>query len=109
VKLALVIVVLALPLAAQTPKPPEAPVISDTIKAQFFKAQSGMIQADQKAQQMRDAFTQIVSALTATCGANFQPQINPQGDPVCVAKPAGVMGSQGQVPTPAKETKPNGK
>lgn len=72
----------------QTAKQATPPVIPDALKAQFFKAQSQMLQAEEQANQKRQAFQQVVSSLTAACGTTFQPTMDPQGDPVCAAKPA---------------------
>lgn len=87
-KLALLSIFLALPLAAQPRKPAaKPPAISDALKAQFFKAQSQMIQAEAQVDQKRAAFQQVVQSLNQACGTEFHPQMNPQGDPVCVANP----------------------
>lgn len=79
-------------LVAQTPN---APVPSDALKANFFKAQSEMIQAgdaakqaNQEAQQTQVKFQGVVKELTDFCGKDFQPQLDPKTkDPVCLAKP----------------------
>jgi hypothetical protein len=73
---------------AQVPTPATPPAISDAVKAQFFKAQSQMIQAKAQAQQAEQAFQQVVTTLNGACGESFAPQMNPQGDPVCAPKPA---------------------
>lgn len=67
---------------------PAPPAISDALKAQFFKAQAQKIQADIAAQQKQQVFAQAVADLNKACGDGFEPQLNPAGDPACVAKPA---------------------
>jgi hypothetical protein len=96
-KLALLIVVLALPLAAQTPKPAAVPTIPDAVVSRFWKAQSQVQQAESSLQNARAQMGAVVTQMGDACGKDFQAQMNTQGDPACVAKPA------------AKETKPNGK
>jgi hypothetical protein len=86
------------PTAPQAPpvaaaKPTTPPVISDALRAQFFKAQSHQIQADQVAQQAKTEFQAAVDALRATCGDVSTLSLNAAGDPECVAKP---------VPAPTK-------
>ena len=106
--------ILALPLAAQTPKPttlpptpPTAaakpvppPVISDRLRADFFKAQSQMIQANAQAQQKQTEFQSAIAEMQKTCGDTATLQSNPNGDPECVAKPA-----PAKTPEPTKGTK----
>ncbi|MGA3264912.1 MAG: hypothetical protein ABSC47_12820 [Terracidiphilus sp.] len=77
-----------------TPKAPDAPVISDAMKAKFFKAQAQSIQAkanfDQAQKALQDsttAFQGVISELTKVCGDSFTPQLDQSGDPVCTAKP----------------------
>ena len=91
---------LALPLIAQTakpPAPPKTPVISDAQRAQFFKAQSQMIQANAQAQQRQTEFQNAIAEMHKTCGDTATLQLNPNGDPECVAKPA-----PAKTPEPAK-------
>lgn len=67
--------------------PSKPPVISDALKAKFFKAQLALQNAQsafQKAQQ--DSIT-AAQEITKACGDGFQPQMDAQGDPACVAKP----------------------
>lgn len=75
-----------------TAKPP---VLSDAQKAAFFKAQAqlqaAIMESDaasQKLTKMRDALAAEVKQIQDACGKDFQPQMNHDGDPVCVAKPA---------------------
>lgn len=69
-------------------KPTTPPVISDALRAQFFKAQSRQVQADQVAQQAKTEFQAAVDSLRATCGDVSTLSLNSAGDPECVAKPA---------------------
>ena len=107
--------ILALPLAAQTPKPtstlpptpPSAaakpvppPVISDRLRADFFKAQSQMIQANAQAQLRQTEFQSAIAEMQKTCGDTATLNLNQSGDPECVAKPA-----PAKTPEPTKGTK----
>jgi hypothetical protein len=79
-------------LFAQTaPKPPVKPdvppVISDAHQKQFFKAQLAITQAQQATQQAQGFFQATVADMAKDCGDKYQPQMGPQGDPVCVAVP----------------------
>ena len=107
--IALLALLLAIPAPAQQkpastipPTPPTAavkhatpPVIPDALRAQFFKAQSQMIQANAQAQQRQTEFQAAIAEMQKTCGDTATLQSNPNGDPECVAKPA-----------PAKTTEP---
>jgi len=79
------------PTAAAKPVP--APVVSDAERALFFKAQSQMVQANTQAQSSQTHFQEVVAELQKTCGDKYTLQLNPNGDPECVAKPE---------PTPTK-------
>lgn len=83
-------------LFAQTaPKPaPKLPTISPDLKAQFFKAQAQLLQAQAESERAAkavkdktDAFQATIAELAKTCGDSFQPNLDPQGDPVCALKP----------------------
>ena len=81
---------LALPLIAQTAsqttsaKPPS---ITDAQRAQFFKAQSQMIQANAQAQQRQTDFQAAIAEMQKTCGDTAILYVNQFGNPECVAKP----------------------
>ncbi len=100
---AIIALFLALPLIAQTAsqttsaKPPS---ITDAQRAQFFKAQSQMIQANAQAQQRQTEFQSAIAEMQKTCGDTATLQSNPNGDPECVAKPA-----PAKTPEPTKGTK----
>ena len=68
-------------------KPATPPVISDALRARFFKAQLHQIQADQVAQEAKTEFLAAVDSLRATCGDVSTLSLNAAGDPECVAKP----------------------
>jgi hypothetical protein len=68
-------------------KPATPPVISDALRARFFKAQLHQIQADQVAQEAKTEFQAVVDSLQATCGDVSTLSLNAAGDPECVAKP----------------------
>lgn len=101
---ALLALLLALPVAAQTAKPaappPPAPVkpaaavpaITDAQKAAYWKALANQ-QADSKNWEIRAKFLQdelnkTIASMTDICGKDFALQGSPTGDPVCVLKPA---------------------
>jgi hypothetical protein len=90
----------AKPAAAAVEKPTTAaaatnpPVLSDTVKMRYFKAQSELQQASMQAQQAAQAaqlkqvaMQAAVKAVTDACGKDFQPSIGPDGDPACVPVP----------------------
>lgn len=90
-------VALALPVAAQTPKPVNpaakaAPAISDAQKAAYWKASAlqevHQTNADIQSKQDTAAVQQAVQAMVKTCGLDADLQQDPNGDPVCVLKPA---------------------
>ena len=99
--IALLALLLAIPAFAQQkpastipPTPPSAaakpatpPVIPDALRAQFFKAQSQMIQANAQAQQRQTEFQAAIAELQKTCGDKHTLQLNANGDPECVARP----------------------
>ncbi len=74
-------------LVGQAPKPDSAPTISDAHRAQFFKSQLQFNQAQQEFQKSQAELQSAVGDMTKDCGEKFTPQMGPQGDPVCVAKP----------------------
>ena len=78
--LTVVFLALAVLLAGQAPKPEAPPAITDAHRAQFFKAQLAVNQAQQ-------TFQAAVADLSKDCGEKFAPSMGPQGNPVCVAKP----------------------
>jgi len=98
-KFVVLLLLLAVPAFAQqktAPTPPPAvaakpatpPAISDAQRAQFFKAQSQMIQANAQAQQKQSEFQNAIAEMQKTCGDKYTLQLNPYGDLECVAKPA---------------------
>jgi hypothetical protein len=83
-------------IAAHTETPKAVPVIPDAIRAEFFKAQVKAGEAQQALQQTpqykasqeaQNALQGAISAINGICGKDFQPQMSPAGDPICVAKP----------------------
>ena len=82
--------------AQDKPKPdaPTPPVLTETQKLEFFKAQaefqSAAAQAkgaEQAAQQKQATLQTAIKGLTDACGKDFAPSIDTKGYPVCVAKP----------------------
>lgn len=73
----------------------KVPVVSDAQKLKFFKAQAELEGAQAAAKEATSSVQQkmvtlqsVVSEIANTCGKNFMPTMNKQGDPECVAKPA---------------------
>ena len=77
---------LAVLLVGQKPEAP--PAITDAHRAQFFKAQLAVNQAQAAMTAAQQTFQAAVADLSKDCGEKFLPQMGPNGDPVCVAKPA---------------------
>lgn len=83
---ALPLIALAVSLCAQAPaKAPETPKITDAHRAEFFKRQLAYDQAAQAQQTAQAALSGAVADMTKDCGEKFRPQMDAQGDPVCVA------------------------
>ena len=76
---------LAVLLVGQKPEAP--PAITDAHRAQFFKAQLEVNQAQAAMTAAQQTMQAAVADLSKDCGEKFTPQMGPQGDPVCVAKP----------------------
>ena len=79
---------LAVLLVGQAPKPEAPPAITDAHRAQFFKAQLQVNQAQAAMTAAQQTFQAAVADLSKDCGEKFAPSMGPQGDPVCIAKPA---------------------
>lgn len=76
--------------------PANPPAVPVEFKAEFFKAQSQMQQTEasleqtpqwKAAQDKQQAFQLVIVKFQKLCGSDFQPQLDTNGDPVCVAKP----------------------
>jgi len=79
---------LTLPLVAQQPRAPDpAPKITDAHRAEFFKRQLALANAQQAFQAAQSQAQQAIAEMTKDCGDKFRPQLDQQGDPVCVAIP----------------------
>jgi Skp family chaperone for outer membrane proteins len=70
-----------------------SPVIPDTLKARFWKAQSefqaaqsAAEKADQAMQQKQAVLQSTVGDLKNICGKDFQPQLDASGEVACVVK-----------------------
>lgn len=74
-------------LSASSQKDSKTPVISAELKAQFFKAQLAVKSAQEVYQQAQAASQASVQMLIQACGKDFQPSMDQNGDPVCVANP----------------------
>ena len=72
---------------AEEKKPEPVPAITDAHRAQFFKAQLQVNQAQAAMTAAQQTMQAAVTDLPKDCGEKFQPQMDPAGDPVCVAKP----------------------
>lgn len=89
-------VLLTVSAVAQDKPKVEPPAVPVEFKAEFFKAQSQMQQTEASleqtpqwkvAQEKQQAFQAVIVKFQKLCGADFQPQLDTNGDPVCVAKP----------------------
>jgi len=90
-KIAILTLMLATASAQTAPKPPSIPLELSYKFAKAHAATSDARLAVDAAQKLVDARNQaegqIVQELVKTCGEKFQPQIDGNGDPVCVPKP----------------------
>jgi hypothetical protein len=84
--------------AAESPKPP---VVSDDLRADFFKAQSELLQAQASMQQAQGAMSTVIENLNKVCGDKYQLQLDAAKNPACIAKIPVVNAS------PASEKKPS--
>lgn len=74
------------------------PLIPAADRAEFFKRQVALLQAQQTMQAAQTEFQKAVEQLSKDCGGaegKFIPQVGPGGDPVCMVKAA-------EPPAPAK-------
>jgi len=69
------------------PAPAAAPAISDALRAEFFKAQSQMIQSSAQAKEAQSQFQSEITKMQQVCGETSTLQMSQTGDPVCVIKP----------------------
>lgn len=76
---------LAVLLVGQKPEAP--PAITDAHRAQFFKAQLQINQAQAAMTAAQQTMQAAVTDLSKDCGEKFTPSMGPAGDPVCTAKP----------------------
>lgn len=70
-------------LLAETPA--KAPEITDAHKAEYFKKTLAYERAQAAVQQAQREFQAAIADITKDCGADFHPQMNPTGDPICLA------------------------
>ena len=76
--LTVVFLALAVLLAGQAPKPEPAPAITDAHRAQFFKAQLQINQAQAAMTAAQQTMQAAVTDLSKDCGEKFTPQMGPQ-------------------------------
>lgn len=97
-KIEAIVLLFAIPVLAQTPKPADKtkpPVITDAQKKEFFKAQAGLLQAEEAENQARQIMQQrqsiyagTVKTLQDACGKDFTLKSGPDGDPYCAVEPS---------------------
>ncbi len=95
-------IVLALLIAASAfaqtkpapPEPTKPPVLTDTLKAKYWRVRSEADEAQataqrdaQVAQQKAAALNDVVKTLQDACGKDFIVQLGPDGEPTCAVKP----------------------
>lgn len=85
--LALIIAAAFVAVAQQPPKPPEAPKISDALAKNYFKAHDKFLTVQQQYTAAQQELQKAIQDLVAACGDKYSLSANPDGDPVCVAKP----------------------
>ncbi len=94
---------LAMPLIAQTAKPTvpaKPPVISDSIKMAWLRVEVLQMKTQKQDEETQTATQAVLREIQSACGNDFSPQLNSNGDPECVAKPA-----PAKTPEPTKGTK----
>ncbi len=76
------------------PEPAKAPVLTDTLKAKYWRVRSEADEAQataqrdaQVAQQKAAALNDVVKALQDACGKDFAVQLGSDGEPTCAVKP----------------------
>lgn len=75
--------------APQEPaKPKTPPVLSDKVKADYYRAQMHIKQAQEMQQVAQAEFKTMGEEFAKACGDDYQPQIDPNGDPICGLKPS---------------------
>jgi hypothetical protein len=83
----LMIVAVALAVEDKTKTPPATPQITDAHRAEFFKRQLALANAQQAFQAAQSQAQQSIAEMSKDCGDKFRPQLDQQGDPVCVVIP----------------------
>jgi hypothetical protein len=69
-------------------KTASAPVISDALRARFWRVVAEQSNAQAQAQAANQAVQQVRSEIESICGADFTPSGDQRGEPTCVPKPA---------------------
>jgi hypothetical protein len=82
----LLALVFALPIQAKD-KPQDAPAVSDSHKAAYFKAQVEIDNAAPAWQKANADMQKAVADLGSDCGDKFQPHLDKDGNIMCAAKP----------------------
>jgi hypothetical protein len=69
------------------------PVVSDAMRAKLWRAQSdvqlaqiGQQKANDAVQKAQDGMTKVMAEWAAACGKDFQPGMDKDGEPGCIAK-----------------------
>lgn len=78
--------------AQDKPKPPDAikdtprpPVISDALRAKWWKAMAAQAEAQKQSMQAQAQAQTAKEELVKACGEKFTPGPDASGDPICVA------------------------
>ncbi len=101
--------IVALLFAAMMADAPKPPVVPDALRADFFKAQAELIDAQDKMQKKSAAMTSVVEKLNNLCGDRAQFQMTQDNEPTCVATIPVVNGkptAKADEPSPPKAAAP---
>ena len=98
VLIAPVLVVLAQDKPVTAPKTATAPVISDALRARWWRVVAEQANAQSQAQAATQAVQQVRSEIDAICGTDFAAAGDSRGEPTCTPKSAPTS-----TPTPAKK------
>lgn len=90
-------------IAQTAPKPAAPPTITDAHKAAYFKAQLQLTQAQSALGTAQAKMQAAVGEMVTDCGNGFLAQLDPNGDPVCAAKPASPAAPKPAPAAPAKK------
>jgi hypothetical protein len=98
VLIASVLVVLAQDKPETAPKTATVPVISDALRARWWRVVAEQASAQSQAQAATQAVQQVRAEIDAICGVDFAASGDSRGEPTCTPK-----STPTPIPTPAKK------